>query len=249
MATMQLSQGQGLTTSTLPNIPHLNSSMARTKLTPRKGERGGEKRVLQLRTVRMILADKGRRPPSPVHPHPQLKRLHQRQKRWRSEWKRQSSWRGWGSHHHGHPPGSWSKWLQRPNHLSQVGRDLLTRSFDLPWEAKPPKKEFLQADQVKKPRRYWPETVALHEIQQFQKSTELLIQKLPFSLLVHKIAIEVGIYDMCFQGCTIICLQEAVVAYVVGFMEDTNLHAIHAKWVTIMPKDIQIARYIQGEHL
>ena len=101
----------------------------------------------------------------------------------------------------------------------------------------------------KKPRRYWPGTVALHEIQRFQKTTELFIQKLPFWWLVHEIAIQVGKYDMCFQGCTIICLQEAAEAYIVGLMEDANLRAIHAKWVTIMPKDIQLACNIWGEHL
>ena len=87
---------------------------------------------------------------------------------------------------------------------------------------KAPQKEFLQAGQVKKPRRYQPETVALHEIRQLQKSTELLIQKLPFSWLVHEIAMQVGKYDMHFQGHAIICLQETAEAYVVGLMEDAN---------------------------
>ena len=114
---------------------------------------------------------------------------------------------------------------------------------------KAPQKEFLWVGQVKKPRRYQPGTVALHEIWQFQKSTELLIWKLPSSWLVHEIAIQVGKYDMHFQGHTIICLQEAEEAYKVGLMEDANLCAIHAKWVTIMPKDIQLACRIQGEHL
>ena len=54
---------------------------------------------------------------------------------------------------------------------------------------------------------------------------------------------------MHFQGHAIICLQEAAEAYVVGLMEDTNLCAIHAKRVTIMPKDIQLACCICGEHL
>jgi histone H3 len=36
-------------------------------------------------------------------------------------------------------------------------------------------------------------------------------------------------------------------AYLVGLFEDTNLAAIHAKRVTIMPKDIQLARRIRGE--
>ena len=42
-------------------------------------------------------------------------------------------------------------------------------------------------------------------------------------------------------------IQEATEAYMVGLFEDTNLCAIHAKRVTIMPKDIQLARRIRGE--
>ena len=113
---------------------------------------------------------------------------------------------------------------------------------------KAPQKEFLQAGKVKKPRKYWAGTVALCKIWQFQKSTELLIWKLPFSQLVHGIAIQVGKYDMHLQGCTIICLQEAAEAYVVGLMEDANLCVIHAKLVTTMPKDIQLAHHIWGEY-
>ena len=92
-----------------------------------------------------------------------------------------------------------------------------------------PQKEFLQAGKVKKTRKYQPGTVALWEIQWFQKSTELLIRKLPFSQLVHEVALEVGIYDLHFQGSTIICLQEAAETYLVGLIEDANLCAIHAK--------------------
>ena len=102
---------------------------------------------------------------------------------------------------------------------------------------------------MKKPQRYWPRTVALHEICQFQKSTNLLIHKLPLSHLVCKIAFEVGYYDMCFQVHTILTLQEAAGAYLVGLLKDTNLITIHAKCVTIMPKDIQLAQHIHGEHL
>ena len=109
---------------------------------------------------------------------------------------------------------------------------------------KAPLKEFLKAGKVKKTRRYWPGTVALHKIWQYQKSTELLIWKLPFSRLVHEIAQEVGKTDMRFQGSTIICLQEAAEAFLVSPLEDANLCAIHAKRVTIMPKDVQLARRI-----
>ena len=91
---------------------------------------------------------------------------------------------------------------------------------------KAPQKEFLQAGKVKKTRKYWPGTVALQEIQWFQKGTELLIRKLPFLQLVCEIALEVGQYDLHFQGSTIICLQEATEAYVVSLMEDTNLCAM-----------------------
>ena len=105
---------------------------------------------------------------------------------------------------------------------------------------KAPRKEFLMAGKVKKTWKYLPGTVALHEICKFQKSTEHLIWKLPISWLVHEIALEMVKYDMHFQGCTILCLQEAAEAYLVGLMEDANLCAIHAKRVTIMLKDIQL---------
>ena len=91
--------------------------------------------------------------------------------------------------------------------------------------------------------------VALCKIHQFQKSTELLIQKHPFSWLVHEIALEVGKYDLHFQWHAILCLQETAEAYLIRLMEDTNLCAIHAKRVTIMLKDIQLAQHIHGEHL
>ena len=91
----------------------------------------------------------------------------------------------------------------------------------------PPRRNSCQAGKVKKTRKYWPGTVALWENWQFQKNTELLIRKLPFSWLVHEIAQEVGKYDLCFQGSTIICLQEAAEAYLVGLMEDANLCALY----------------------
>ena len=50
-----------------------------------------------------------------------------------------------------------------------------------------------------------------------------------------------------FQSSAVLALQEAAEAYLVGLFEDTNLAAIHAKRVTIMPKDIQLARRIRGE--
>ena len=99
---------------------------------------------------------------------------------------------------------------------------------------------------VKKPHRYRPGTVALREIRRYQKSTELLIRKLPFQRLVREIAQDFKT-DLRFQSSAVMALQEAAEAYLVGLFEDTNLCAIHAKRVTIMPKDIQLARRIRGE--
>ena len=99
---------------------------------------------------------------------------------------------------------------------------------------------------VKKPHRFRPGTVALREIRRFQKSTELLIRKLPFQRLVREIASEFK-NDLRFQSSAVLALQEASEAYLVGLFEDTNLCAIHAKRVTIMPKDMQLARRIRGE--
>ncbi|KAF8405337.1 hypothetical protein HHK36_010241 [Tetracentron sinense] len=98
---------------------------------------------------------------------------------------------------------------------------------------------------VKKPHRYRPGTVALREIRKYQKSTELLIRKLPFQRLVREIAQDFKT-DLRFQSHAVLALQEAAEAYLVGLFEDTNLCAIHAKRVTIMPKDIQLARRIRG---
>jgi len=89
-------------------------------------------------------------------------------------------------------------------------------------------------------------TVALREIRRYQKSTELLIRKLPFQRLVREIAQDFKT-DLRFQSSAVLALQEASEAYLVGLFEDTNLCAIHAKRVTIMPKDIQLARRIRGE--
>ncbi|XP_077620166.1 histone H3-like [Crocuta crocuta] len=92
---------------------------------------------------------------------------------------------------------------------------------------------------VKKPHRYRPGTVALREIRRYQKSTELLIRKLPFQRLGRGIAQDFKT-DLRFQSSAVMALQEASEAYLVGLFEDTNLCAIHAKRVTIMPKDIQL---------
>ena len=105
---------------------------------------------------------------------------------------------------------------------------------------------------VKKPHRYCPGTVALREIRKYQKSTELLMRKLPFQRLVREVANDITA-GMRFpegprwQSQAVVALQEAAEAYLVHLFEDSNLEAIHAKRVTIQAKDIQIARRIRGE--
>ena len=108
------------------------------------------------------------------------------------------------------------------------------------------KKKTAPTGGVKKPHRYRPGTVALREIRRYQRSTDLLIRKLPFQRLVREIAQDFKT-DIRFQSTAILALQEASEAYLVGLFEDTNLCAIHAKRVTIMAKDIQLARRIRGE--
>ena len=99
---------------------------------------------------------------------------------------------------------------------------------------------------VKMPHRYRPGTVALREIRKYQRTTELLIRKLPFQLLVRDIAQDFQV-DLRFQSSALMALQEGAEAYLVGLFEDTNRCAIHAKRITIMPIDIQLARRIRGE--
>ena len=89
---------------------------------------------------------------------------------------------------------------------SALGEEPAQRKLCPTVRGKAPQKEFLKAGKVKKTRKYRPGTVALCKIWQYQKSTELLIQKLPFSWLVREIAQEVGKTDMHFQGSAIICL-------------------------------------------
>ena len=98
----------------------------------------------------------------------------------------------------------------------------------------------------KKLHRYRPGTVALCKVHRYQKSTELLIRRLPFQRLVWEIAQDFK-GRLNFASGAILALQEAAEAYLIGLFEDTNLCAIHAKCITIMPKDIQLARRINGE--
>ena len=130
------------------------------------------------------------------------------------------------------------KWLKK--HPALKGSGKAPRK---PLQPKQKKKKGSSKGGVQKPHRYRPGMVDLCEVHQYQKSTELLIQKLPFQHLVREIAQDFKI-ELCFQSGAVMALQEAAEAYLIGLFEDTNLCAIHTKRVTIMPKDIQLVRRI-----
>ena len=105
---------------------------------------------------------------------------------------------------------------------------------------------------MKKKHRFRPGTVALREIRKYQRSTELLIKKLPFQRIVKSIAEEQASgtsfpNGVRFEKNAIVALHEAYEAYQISLFEDTNLECIHRKRQTITPKDIQLARRIRGE--
>ena len=120
----------------------------------------------------------------------------------------------------------------------------------------PPRKRFVTkasrksrptASPPKKPHRFRPGTVALREIRKYQKGTELLIRKAPFARLCKEIIESDFKMDLKLQSTAVLALQTAAESYLIGLFEDVNLCAIHAKRITIMPKDIQLARRIRGE--
>jgi len=84
------------------------------------------------------------------------------------------------------------------------------------------------------------------EIKRLQKGTDLLLRKLPFQRLVREIASEMS-QDLMFQSQAMAALQEATEAYMISLFEDCNLCALHAKRVTIMPKDMTLARRLRGD--
>jgi len=102
------------------------------------------------------------------------------------------------------------------------------------------------AVRAKKHHRYRPGTVALREIKRYQRTTDLLMRKLPFMRLVREVAQEYKV-DLKFQGTALMAVQEAAEAFLVGLMEDTNLCTLHANRVTITPRDMQLARRLRHE--
>eukprot|EP01031_Cornospumella_fuschlensis_P024568 gene24568-29683_t len=95
-------------------------------------------------------------------------------------------------------------------------------------------------------RRYRPGEKALREIRFYQRNTDLMIRKLPFARLVKEVQTYFFRKDYRWSAQAMLALQEAAEAHLVGLFEDAYLCTIHAKRVTLMPKDIQLARRIRG---
>ena len=87
---------------------------------------------------------------------------------------------------------------------------------------------------------------ALKEIKKYQSGKEVLIRRLPFKRVVKEIVQGLRA-DLCLQSTAMMALQEVGETFLVGLLEQSNLCTLHAKHVTIMPKDIQLARNIWGD--
>uniref|UniRef100_A0A5S6QSV6 Histone domain-containing protein n=1 Tax=Trichuris muris TaxID=70415 RepID=A0A5S6QSV6_TRIMR len=105
----------------------------------------------------------------------------------------------------------------------------------------------VKEEKKKRIRRRRPGVVALQEIRFYQRGTELLMRRAPFHRVIREIVKRLGRIDLRFQRAAMEVLQTAAEAYTVGVMEDTNLACIHAKRVTIMPKDIKLALRLRGD--
>ncbi|XP_068167136.1 histone H3-like centromeric protein A [Antennarius striatus] len=95
-------------------------------------------------------------------------------------------------------------------------------------------------------RKFRPGTRALMEIRKYQKSTDLLLRKAPFSRLVREVCQKFSRESLKWQVYALLAIQEAAEAFLVLLLSDANLCAIHAKRVTLFPRDIQLARRIRG---
>jgi len=148
--------------------------------------------------------------------------------------------------------------LERQMFIPEI-QEAMARARAQPVAGKSPRdrsavNDNLESNDKSKPRRkrFRPGTRALKEIRKYQKSHNLLIPSLPFSRLVREVAqstavTTAGIQDLRFQSGALLALQEAAEAYLVTLFEDTVLCSIHAKRVTIMARDMMLARRIRGD--
>ncbi len=99
---------------------------------------------------------------------------------------------------------------------------------------------------MKNKRRFRPGTVAIREIKRYQKATTFMLSKAPFQRFIRAICDGIDA-QLRFQSAALLALQEAAESYLTGLFEDANLCAIHANRVTVMKKDMELARRIRGE--
>lgn len=124
--------------------------------------------------------------------------------------------------------------------------DSFSRNFGLPTVNPVIKKT--QPTHSKKRHRYRPGVLALREIRRYQASTDMLIPKIPFIRVVKEITRLFELPDEQFRYTpdALLALQTAAEAYIVSLFEDAYLCSLHANRVTLMPKDIHLARRIRG---
>ena len=124
--------------------------------------------------------------------------------------------------------------------------DTMVRSKTHPFKSigsgiRPPRKRLINPrGNIRKPRRFRPGTVALRQIKKYQKSTELLIRKLPFQRLVKEVVLSMFQQEYRFQSTALLALQEASEEFLVRMFEMVNHIAVHSNRQTIMPKDIYL---------
>lgn len=154
--------------------------------------------------------------------------------------------------------GTPSSTILNTSRLASISRPTTTTTSTRPTTSRPiaSTQGNTRGNTTNKPR-YRPGQVVLREIRQYQAKTDLLLRKLPFARVVRDIADEFRGIDptlkranegLRWQSHALLALQEAAEAYLVHLFEDTNLCAIHAKRVTIMQKDMQLARRIRGRY-
>jgi len=148
--------------------------------------------------------------------------------------------------------------LERQMFIPEI-QEAMARARAQPVAGKSPRdrsadNDNLESNDKSKPRqkRFRPGTKALKEIRKYQKSYNLLIPSLPFSRLVREVSqstasTTAGIQELRFQSGALLALQESAEAYLTTLFEDTVLCSIHAKRVTIMPRDMRLARRIRGD--
>ena len=132
------------------------------------------------------------------------------------------------------------------NAASKISSKAKKRSMAGAKKGKSPMKKTAPNKEGRKKPRMRPGTVALREIRRYQKGSANLLPRAAFQRVVREIAGRID-SDLRFASQALVALQEAGEAYLVGIFEDANLCALHANRVTIMRKDMDLARRIRGD--